>query len=52
MTFEIDASDHSIKQCLEPSPKQLVKSHSRTWTRPQIHYSTIKIKFLSIQNLF
>lgn len=55
--FIIDALDNSpskirgLKQCLNPNLELLARFHSRVWTRPQIHYSTLKRKFLSIQNL-
>jgi len=47
----VNASNNSLdiilKQHLGPSPKHL-KFYSHTWTRPQIHYSTIRKEILPI----
>jgi len=37
-----------LKQYLDPNPKQVVTFHSGTWTRPQVHYLTIKKEALAI----
>ena len=52
MIVPTDASDEGsegiLLQHLDPNFKQFVRFHSRTWTRPQVNYSTIKKEVLAI----